>query len=60
MPDRQLIANRGERSSATLVAVSDALQYPFYELRFATRNKLDDHVAVDHPRPVDDDSPTAG
>jgi hypothetical protein len=60
MPDRQLIANRGERSSATLVAVSDALQCPFCELRFATRNELDDHVAVDHPRPVDEDSPTAG
>ncbi|HKE75763.1 MAG TPA: hypothetical protein VKB57_19250 [Acidimicrobiales bacterium] len=40
--------------------MSDALQCPFCELRFATRNELDDHVAVDHPRPVDDDSPTAG
>lgn len=32
-------------------------QCPSCELRFATRNELLDHVAVDHPAPVEDDLP---
>jgi hypothetical protein len=59
MLDRQLIANRRERSSATLVTVSDVHQCPYCELRFVSRNELNDHVAVDHPQPVDDDIPVA-
>jgi hypothetical protein len=31
-------------------------QCPYCELRFVTRNEVEDHVAVDHPREVDDDS----
>jgi hypothetical protein len=54
--DRQLIANQPERSSARLDTVSDVHQCPYCELRFATRNEVEDHVAVDHPRPVEDDS----
>src|SRR5262245_39678719 len=31
-------------------------QCPHCDLRFARRNELDDHLAVDHPVPLDDDS----
>lgn len=34
-------------------------QCPYCELRFAYRPELADHVAADHPRPVDDDLPAA-
>jgi hypothetical protein len=36
--------------------VSDVHQCPYCELRFVTRNEVEDHVAVDHPRRVDDDT----
>ena len=54
-----MIAARGERSSATLVTVSDVHQCPYCELRFVTRNEVEDHIAVDHPRDVDDDTESA-
>jgi hypothetical protein len=31
-------------------------QCPYCELRFTTRNEVEDHVATDHPGDVDDDS----
>jgi hypothetical protein len=51
-----LESNLPERSSATLNAVNDVHQCPYCELRFVSRNELQDHVAVDHPRAVDDDT----
>jgi len=54
--DRQLIANQRERSSARLDTVSDVHQCPYCELRFTNRNEVEDHVAVEHPRPVEDDT----
>jgi len=38
------------------VDVSDVHQCPYCELRFLTRNEVEDHIAVDHPRHVDDDT----
>jgi nucleotide-binding universal stress UspA family protein len=35
----------------------DVHQCPYCELRFAYRPELADHVAADHPRPVDEDLP---
>jgi hypothetical protein len=59
-PDRHVDAARRERSSATLVTVSDVHQCPYCELRFVSRNEVEDHVAVDHPQDhpaaVDDDT----
>jgi hypothetical protein len=31
-------------------------QCPYCELRFTSRNEVQDHVAVDHPGETDDDS----
>jgi hypothetical protein len=42
------------------VDVSDVHHCPYCELRFVTRNELEDHIAVDHPRDVDDDSGKTG
>jgi hypothetical protein len=50
------VVTRRERSSATLVVVTDVHQCPYCELRFVSRNELEDHVALDHPRSVDDDT----
>ena len=36
--------------------MSDVHQCPRCELRFTSRNELDDHMAVEHPVPVDDDT----
>lgn len=38
--------------------MTDVHQCPYCELRFVTRNELEDHVAADHPRVrmVDDDT----
>ena len=36
--------------------MSDVHHCPYCELRFATRNEVEDHVAVEHPRPVEDDT----
>ncbi|HKA83518.1 MAG TPA: hypothetical protein VKD21_06630 [Acidimicrobiales bacterium] len=36
--------------------MTDVHQCPYCELRFGTRNELEDHVACDHPRDVDDDT----
>jgi hypothetical protein len=38
------------------VDVSDVHHCPYCELRFVSRNELQDHMAVDHPRAVDDDT----
>jgi sarcosine oxidase delta subunit len=38
------------------VAVTDVHHCPYCELRFVSRNELEDHVAGDHPRTVDDDT----
>jgi hypothetical protein len=38
------------------VAVTDVHQCPYCELRFVSRNEVEDHVAGDHPRAVDDDT----
>jgi hypothetical protein len=52
----RLISNRWERSSATLDGVIDVHQCPYCELRFGSRNELQDHIASDHPRELDDDT----
>lgn len=39
-----------------MVTVTDVHQCPYCELRFTSRNELDDHIALDHPRAVDDDT----
>ena len=44
-----------ERSSATLEAVIDVHQCPYCELRFVSRNEVEDHVALEHRHGVDDD-----
>jgi hypothetical protein len=44
-----------ERSSATLDAVIDVHQCPYCELRFVSRNEVEDHVALEHRHGVDDD-----
>ena len=54
--DRHVDAARRERSSATLDAVIEVHHCPYCELRFVSRNELQDHMAVDHPRAVDDDT----
>lgn len=51
-----MVDARGERSSATLFDVTDVHQCPYCELRFVSRNELEDHVALEHPRAVDDDT----
>jgi hypothetical protein len=38
------------------VAVTDVHQCPYCELRFTSRNELEDHVSLEHPRTVDDDT----
>jgi hypothetical protein len=38
------------------VVVTDVHQCPYCELRFVSRTELEDHVALDHPRSVDDDT----
>jgi hypothetical protein len=38
------------------VTVTDVHQCPYCELRFVSRNEVEDHVAGDHPRTVDDDT----
>ena len=38
------------------MAVTDVRQCPYCELRFVSRNEVEDHVALDHPRRVDDDT----
>ncbi|HZA78883.1 MAG TPA: hypothetical protein VE623_21105 [Acidimicrobiales bacterium] len=35
--------------------MTDVRQCPYCELRFGSRNELQDHVASDHPRELDDD-----
>jgi hypothetical protein len=44
-----------ERSSATLDPVIDVHQCPYCELRFVSRNEVEDHVAREHRHGVDDD-----
>jgi hypothetical protein len=44
------------QAAGRLDGVTDVHQCPYCELRFATRNEVDDHVATDHPRAVDDDT----
>jgi hypothetical protein len=36
--------------------VNDVHHCPFCELRFVSRNEVEDHVALDHPRRIDDDT----
>jgi hypothetical protein len=36
--------------------MTDVHQCPYCELRFRARTELDDHVATEHPGPVDDDT----
>ncbi len=55
-PDRHGFVARRERSSATLEDVTDVHQCPHCELRFVSRNELSDHMALEHPRAVDDDT----
>ncbi|HEX6418313.1 MAG TPA: hypothetical protein VFZ77_07445 [Acidimicrobiales bacterium] len=38
--------------------MTDVRQCPYCELRFTTRNELEDHIALEHPREVDDDTAT--
>lgn len=38
------------------MTVTDVHHCPYCELRFVSRNELEDHVASDHPRKVDDDT----
>jgi hypothetical protein len=38
------------------LVVTDVHQCPYCELRFTTRNEVEDHMASDHPRAVDDDT----
>jgi hypothetical protein len=52
----RLISNLRERSSATLEAVIEVRQCPYCELRFGSRNELQDHVSLDHPGELDDDT----
>jgi hypothetical protein len=44
-----------ERSSATLNPVIDVHQCPYCELRFASRNEVQDHVDLEHRHDKDDD-----
>jgi len=44
-----------ERSSATLEHVIDVHQCPYCELRFVSRNEVEDHVALEHRHGDDDD-----
>ncbi|MDD9369275.1 MAG: hypothetical protein PV358_04110 [Acidimicrobiales bacterium] len=39
--------------------MTDVHHCPYCELRFVTRNEVEDHVARDHPRNVDDDTMTS-
>jgi hypothetical protein len=39
--------------------VTDVHHCPFCELRFVSRNEVSDHVALDHPGTVDDDTAPA-
>jgi hypothetical protein len=55
-PVRHGFVARRERSSATLEHVTDVHQCPHCELRFLSRNELSDHMALEHPRAVDDDT----
>jgi hypothetical protein len=43
-----------ERSSATPDAMTEVHQCPYCELRFGSRNELEDHISRDHPRELDD------
>ncbi|HEY3143529.1 MAG TPA: C2H2-type zinc finger protein [Acidimicrobiales bacterium] len=36
--------------------MTDVHQCPYCELRFISRNELQDHIAADHPQPADDDT----
>jgi hypothetical protein len=36
--------------------VTEVHHCPYCELRFGSRNELQDHIALDHPREVDDDT----
>jgi hypothetical protein len=36
--------------------VTEVRQCPYCELRFGSRNELEDHIARDHPRDLDDDT----
>jgi hypothetical protein len=40
------------------VAVTDVHQCPYCELRFVSRNEVQDHIALEHPGRVDDDTET--
>ena len=40
------------------MAVTDVHQCPYCELRFVSRNEVEDHVALEHPGRVDDDTET--
>ena len=35
---------------------ADVRQCPYCELRFVSRNEVEDHVALEHPARVDDDT----
>ena len=50
---RMVLSARRRRCDTGHVSVH---QCPYCELRFATRNEVEDHIAVDHPRAVDDDT----
>lgn len=36
--------------------MTDVHQCPYCELRFVSRNEVEDHVSLEHPRSVDDDT----
>ena len=40
------------------MAVTDVHQCPYCELRFVSRNEVEDHIALEHPGWVDDDTET--
>lgn len=39
--------------------MTDVHQCPYCELRFVSRNELEDHASLEHPRAVDDDTDVA-
>ena len=41
------------------MTVTDVRQCPYCELRFVSRNEVEDHVSLEHPGRVDDDTDNA-
>ena len=37
--------------------MTEVLQCPYCDLRFSTRSELEQHKALDHPQPVEDEKP---